>query len=87
MGASGGSIVPSPAASGRAEIPWHGALSAKTRRLESHGTLAITPTGGPGATVRGAYGAFEADTCTSYVQQWPARGKLPYASGAYSAQG
>ena len=39
-----------------------------------------------GGTVHGTYGTPEAGKCTAYAQQWPARGKLPYASGTYRTQ-
>ena len=42
IGARGGSTVPSPAASGRAEMPWHGALAAKTLRMTSMKALWMT---------------------------------------------
>ena len=42
IGARGGSTVPTPAASGRAEMPWHGALAAKTLRMTSMKALWMT---------------------------------------------
>ena len=66
-------------------LGWHGTLVITPQGLGGHGTVFFTPLGVRCHAARHMRHV-QAGTRTAYVQQCPARAKLPCAFGTYSTQ-